>query len=76
MKRIIWCLVLGLVAALAIPLLIGGRGIVTELRGFPTSQLLLMLGMIFVCWNLNALRLRLLLAGRAASYHRRAPFRS
>ncbi|KFF50158.1 membrane protein [Gammaproteobacteria bacterium MFB021] len=65
MKRIIWCLVLGLVAALAIPLLIGGRGIVTELRGFPTSLLLLMLGMIFVCWNLNALRLRLLLAGRA-----------
>ncbi|OLO04368.1 MULTISPECIES: lysylphosphatidylglycerol synthase transmembrane domain-containing protein [Salinicola] len=65
MKRILWLLALGLVAALAIPILIGGRGIVTELRGFPTSQLLLMMGMILVCWNLNALRLRLLLAGRA-----------
>ncbi|WP_110666126.1 lysylphosphatidylglycerol synthase transmembrane domain-containing protein [Salinicola halophilus] len=65
MKRILWFLALGLVAALAIPLLVGGRGIVTELRGFPTSQLMIMLGMVFVCWNINALRLRLLLAGRA-----------
>lgn len=65
MKRIVWCLVLGLVAALAIPILIGGRGIVTELRSFPTSQMMIMLGMIVICWNLNALRLRVLLAGRA-----------
>lgn len=65
MRRIIWFLALGLIAALTIPILVGGRGIVTELRGFPTSQLLLMLGMIVVCWNINALRLRLLLAGRA-----------
>ncbi|GHB27867.1 lysylphosphatidylglycerol synthase transmembrane domain-containing protein [Salinicola rhizosphaerae] len=65
MKRIVWFLALGLIAALTIPILIGGGGIVDELRGFPTSQLLLMLGMIVVCWNLNALRLRVLLAGRA-----------
>lgn len=65
MTRTLWLLGVGLVAALAIPLLLGGRGLFTDLRQFPLGHLGLMLSLMLVCWNLNALRLRLLLAGRA-----------
>lgn len=65
MLRSLWLLPIALVMAALIPLLLGGRGVLRELADFPVGQLMLMLGLIVVCWNLNALRLRLLLLGRA-----------
>ncbi|MHB0776527.1 lysylphosphatidylglycerol synthase transmembrane domain-containing protein [Halomonas sp. WWR20] len=65
MKRTLLLLGVGLIAALSIPLLLGGHGLLAQLRTFPLDQLLFMLGLILICWNINALRLRLLLAGRA-----------
>ncbi|GGX91654.1 hypothetical protein GCM10007160_18880 [Litchfieldella qijiaojingensis] len=58
-------LVIALTATLLVPLALGGTGLLATLATFPGSQLVYMLGLILVCWNLNALRLRLLLAGRA-----------
>lgn len=60
MKRLAWLLA-GLLAALLIPLVLGGSEIFLRLRSFPLDLLLGMHGMIVVCWGLNALRLRLLL---------------
>ncbi|MDW5376420.1 YbhN family protein [Halomonas sp. HP20-15] len=54
-----------LISALAIPLALGGRASFGALLQFPAGQLVLMLALVFICSNLNALRLRLLLAGRA-----------
>ncbi|MCK2041752.1 flippase-like domain-containing protein [Chromohalobacter sp. TMW 2.2308] len=65
MKRLVILLIIGLVAAISIPLLFGGRALFGELAAFPLQQLALMLLLIVICWNINALRLRLLLAGRA-----------
>lgn len=65
MLRSLWLLPIALVIAALIPLLLGGSGVLHELADFPIGQLALMLGLIVVCWNLNALRLRLLLLGRA-----------
>ncbi|MDY6816221.1 lysylphosphatidylglycerol synthase transmembrane domain-containing protein [Marinobacter lutaoensis] len=67
MKRTSWLLGAGLIAALAIPLLLGGPGLFAQLRAFPLDRLLFMLGLVLIGWNLNALRLRLLLAGRAGT---------
>ncbi|MES2820281.1 MAG: lysylphosphatidylglycerol synthase transmembrane domain-containing protein [Pseudomonadota bacterium] len=61
MNRRLALLLGALVGAMAIPLLLGGRELFTQLRSFPLSLLLIMLGMIVLGWNLNALRLRLLL---------------
>ncbi|SEQ55021.1 conserved hypothetical protein [Azotobacter beijerinckii] len=63
MSRGLWLLLGGLLAALSIPLLLGGSGLWRQVQAFPADLLLAMLGMILVCWNLNALRLRLLLPG-------------
>lgn len=60
MKRIAWLLA-GLLAAILIPFLLGGSEIFQRLRSFPLDLLLGMLGMIVLCWSLNALRLHLLL---------------
>jgi uncharacterized protein (TIRG00374 family) len=59
-KRLAWLLA-GLLAALLIPLALGGSEMFLRLRSFPPDLLLGMLCMIVVCWGLNALRLRLLL---------------
>ena len=64
MNRALWLLGAGLVMVIAIPLVLGGSGLGGQLRQFPLDTFLLMLGMIVMCWNLNAGRLRLLLAGR------------
>ncbi|KHO66087.1 lysylphosphatidylglycerol synthase transmembrane domain-containing protein [Pseudomonas flexibilis] len=64
MKRGLWLLACALLAAALVPLLLGGSGLWERLRTFPPGLLLAMLGMILVGWNLNALRLRLLLVGR------------
>ena len=60
MKRLAWLLA-GLLAALLIPLVLGGSEMFLRLNSFPLDLLLGMLGMIVACWGLNALRLRLLL---------------
>ncbi|MEB0009041.1 lysylphosphatidylglycerol synthase transmembrane domain-containing protein [Pseudomonas sp. RTB3] len=60
MKRLAWLLA-GLLAALLIPLVLGGSEMFLRLRSFPLDLLLGMLGMIAACWGLNSLRLRLLL---------------
>jgi uncharacterized protein (TIRG00374 family) len=65
MKRTSWLLGAGLIAALGIPLLLGGPGLFAQLRSFPQDRLVFMLALVLIGWNLNALRLRLLLAGRA-----------
>jgi len=59
-KRLAWLLA-GLLAALLIPLVLGGSEMFLRLNSFPLELLLGMLGMIVACWGLNALRLRLLL---------------
>lgn len=60
-----WLLLFGLIGASLIPLVLGGSDMFSRLRAFPLDSLLLMFGMIVVCWFINGLRLRLLLAGRA-----------
>ncbi|WP_397451530.1 lysylphosphatidylglycerol synthase transmembrane domain-containing protein [Pseudomonas sp. NA-150] len=60
MKRLAWLLA-ALFAAILIPLALGGSELFQRLRSFPLQLLLAMLGMIVLCWCLNALRLRLLL---------------
>ena len=64
MKRIAW-LAVGLLAAILIPLLLGGGDIFQRLRSFPFPLLMAMFGMIIVCWGLNTLRMRLLLGESA-----------
>ncbi|WP_141317717.1 lysylphosphatidylglycerol synthase transmembrane domain-containing protein [Halomonas halmophila] len=50
---------------LIVPWLLGGRQLLAALERFPLDVLGLMLVLVVTCWNLNALRLRLLLDGRA-----------
>jgi hypothetical protein len=52
MKRIAW-LAIGLLAAILIPLLLGGGDIFQRLRSFPFALLMGMFGMIILCWGLN-----------------------
>lgn len=66
-QRSLWLLLISLLLALVIPLLLGGRESLSILKDFPVGQLAIMLGMIVMCWNINAWRLRLLLAGRAGN---------
>lgn len=56
-------LILALLMAALIPLLIDGMAPFAALLDYPLAQLALMLSLVLGCWNLNALRLRLLLAG-------------
>lgn len=53
----------GVALGLAVPLLYGGRETLTLLARVSPAALALMLGMIFIGWNLNAGRLRLLAGG-------------
>jgi len=54
-------LLIGLLAAVLIPVLLGGGDIGARLQNFPLQWLLIMFGMILLCWGINTLRLRLLL---------------
>ncbi|EJM85534.1 hypothetical protein PMI34_04239 [Pseudomonas sp. GM74] len=54
-------LLVGLLAAVLIPLLLGGSETWSRLTAFPLPWLLIMFGMILLCWGMNTLRLRLLL---------------
>jgi glycosyltransferase 2 family protein len=62
-KRLRWTLLPALLVAVAVPLLLGGRALPAELGRFPWPLFAGLLGMIVVSWNLNAARIRLLLAG-------------
>ncbi|MBV4522768.1 flippase-like domain-containing protein [Pseudomonas sp. SWRI74] len=66
-------LAIGLLAAVLIPWLLGGSETWSRLSGFPLSALLVMLGMIMLCWLLNTLRLRLLLGDQR---HKVSPVKS
>jgi uncharacterized protein (TIRG00374 family) len=55
-------LLIGLLAAVLIPMLLGGNETWSRLQGFPLNWLLIMFGMILLCWVINTWRLRLLLA--------------
>ncbi|MFY0730461.1 lysylphosphatidylglycerol synthase transmembrane domain-containing protein [Pseudomonas sp. NFX15] len=50
-----------LLAAVSIPLVLGGNEIWSRLDGFSLPWLLIMFGMILICWVVNTVRLRLLL---------------
>ena len=64
MKRQYYLLaVLGLALGLGIPLWLGGRAVWSELALLSWQRLALLLAMIFGCWNINAVRLRLLANG-------------
>lgn len=54
---------LGLTIGVGLPLFVGGEQAWVLLRNFPLDQLLLLLGMVFIGWNFNAGRVRLLASG-------------
>jgi len=54
-------LLIGLLAAVLIPWVLGGSETWSRLKSFPLNGLLVMFGMILLCWIVNTLRLRLLL---------------
>lgn len=58
-------IVLALMASLLVTSGLGGPGTLEAVKRFPLGVLALMLLMAVLCWNLNAARLRLMLAGRA-----------
>lgn len=60
MNRLLW-LLFALILALLVPALLGGSDLLARLHAFDSSLLLGLLGMIVLCWVINATRLRLLL---------------
>ncbi len=54
---------LGLGIGVGLPLFLGGTKALVLLRDYPLDQLSLLLGMVFIGWNLNAGRVRLLAGG-------------
>ncbi|MGO1395692.1 MAG: lysylphosphatidylglycerol synthase transmembrane domain-containing protein [Halomonas sp.] len=56
---------LALVTPLLLTAWLGGAEALQRVKHFPLGLLSLMLVMAFICWNLNAARLRLMLGGRA-----------
>ncbi|MCO7514594.1 flippase-like domain-containing protein [Pseudomonas guariconensis] len=60
MNRLGW-LGLALLLAVLVPALLGGSDLLPRLKTFAPGLMLMLLGMILLCWVINALRLRLLL---------------
>ncbi|BBI49460.1 hypothetical protein HORIV_18810 [Vreelandella olivaria] len=56
---------LALMAPLVLTAWLGGAEALQRVKQFPLELLLLMLLLAFLCWNLNAMRMRLMLSGRA-----------
>ncbi|WP_313738653.1 lysylphosphatidylglycerol synthase transmembrane domain-containing protein [Pseudomonas sp.] len=65
MTRWVW-LGLAVLLALAVPLFLGGSELLPRLSNFPPGLLASLLGMIVLCWVINAWRLRLLLGQQGA----------
>ncbi|WP_404473750.1 flippase-like domain-containing protein [Vreelandella venusta] len=60
-----------LLAPLVLTAWLGGSEALQRIQHFPFELLLLMLLLAFLCWNLNAARLRLMLSGRAGRLSQR-----
>ena len=60
-----------LLAPLVLTTWLGGAEALQRIKHFPLTLLLLMLLLAFLCWNLNATRLRLMLGGRAGQLGQR-----
>ncbi|MFK0313670.1 lysylphosphatidylglycerol synthase transmembrane domain-containing protein [Pseudomonas sp. NPDC090233] len=65
MSRLGW-LALAMLCAVLVPTLLGGSELVPRLQAFDPGLMLTLLGMILLCWMINALRLRLLLGQQGA----------
>lgn len=65
MNRLAW-LALALLGAVLVPALLGGSELLPRLQRFAPSLMLTLLGMILLCWVINAIRLRLLLGQQGA----------
>ncbi len=63
MKRTFLLIALALIVGAAVPVFIGGRALLPELRGLPTQVWLVALGSVAAGWLINAARLRLVLGG-------------
>ena len=63
MRRSLALVAFGLLLGLGIPLLYGGSGLFQRLATFPLHLLGVVLTMIFIGWNFNARRLRIMLGG-------------
>lgn len=63
MRRFLSLFAVGLVLVLSIAFIYGGSGLFHRLAAFPLSVLCAVLAMIFVGWNFNAGRMRLMLSG-------------
>ncbi|MGB3125129.1 MAG: lysylphosphatidylglycerol synthase transmembrane domain-containing protein [Pseudomonas sp.] len=72
MRRLIW-LALALLVALLVPFVLGGGDTLARLHQFPRPQLVVMVGMIILCWLINSLRLWFLLGEQR---HRMSRLRS
>ncbi|MHC8307030.1 lysylphosphatidylglycerol synthase transmembrane domain-containing protein [Pseudomonas sp. PB3P13] len=64
-------LLIALLVAVMIPALLGGNETWYRLQSFPLHWLLIMFGMILLCWMLNSMRLRLLLGDERGKVSRR-----
>ncbi|WP_248918882.1 lysylphosphatidylglycerol synthase transmembrane domain-containing protein [Pseudomonas entomophila] len=69
MNRLGW-LALALLTAALVPVVLGGSELLARLQAFAPGLLALLLGMIVLCWIINATRLRLLLGDQAAQVGR------
>lgn len=69
MNRLLW-LFLALLLALLVPALLGGSELLVRLRSFAPGLMLGLLGMILLCWVINAIRLRLLLGSQGENLGR------
>ncbi|WP_263227315.1 lysylphosphatidylglycerol synthase transmembrane domain-containing protein [Pseudomonas alabamensis] len=65
MSRFAW-LGVALAVAVLVPAFLGGSELLPRLRTFPPGLMTGLLGMIVLCWILNAMRLRLLLGQQGA----------
>ncbi len=63
MRRSLFLFAVGLILGLSITFIYGGSGLFHRLAAFPLSVLYAVLAMIFVGWNFNAGRMRLMLSG-------------
>jgi len=68
-NRLLW-LLFALILALLVPALLGGSDLLARLRAFDPDLLLGLLGMILLCWVINATRLRLLLGSHGENLGR------
>ena len=69
MSRLAW-LALALLGAVLVPALLGGDELLPRLKAFDGGLLTTLLGMILLCWVINAVRLRLLLGQHGAQLGR------